>query len=856
MFHQSKIKNMKNLLSLMLVCGMALNVSAQHAAHSRAASPVGGGKSAPALTADYRQGQVIVKFTSSSVMQGKRRVKGRLAPANNAVGNVLQQIGAEEAEQLMPLMGAANGNAARRAKAQSGKDTAEKDLSTLYVLRFDSTKTTVERAIEQLKVLDEVEYAEPNYIIRAVGAIPSSKSLTTATMQTTQTHSFSSSPLRATNGQDDAASTEDPLRSEQWYLDAINMPALWEKPIINPKRPVIAILDTGVDITHPDLAANIWTNTAEQGNDEDGNGFTGDLHGWNFIDDTPDVTDLNGHGTHCAGIAAAVGDNGIGIKGANPDALIMPIKVLNDADGGGDEATIIRALDYATANGADVISMSFAGYIYSIALDYAIRKAYTTSVLVASAGNNNACMVVYHTHGNPEEGNLPHFPAAFKYVIGVQASSETGELADFSNFDCDGPLYCSTANEVSFDWYNYELLAPGTGIVSTDLGHQYQERKGTSMSCPLVAGAISSLMQRKNVESRKDLLHSLVKTSSGVVDMLATYEFDGEIAPQTITKTFGEVEICFVEQSDHTLICGTGESLAYYDCDFGGSEITIPDEIDGVQVTAIADYAFGGANKITSINLPKSLRKIGAAAFAGCSIKDLIIPTGVVEISDMAFSGTQLLQLNIPPSVIHIGDRILEDCSQLTAISVDNKNPRYDSRNQCNAIVETKTNKIIQGCGNTRIPTDVTVIGKMAFRVCNDLTSLNIPSHVTTIEEGAFACCEYLKEVTLHEGIQRIEDGAFGGCYRLSNIVLPSTLEFIGKSAFGRCDSLKTIIWPNKIDSINGVFNMCYGLETIEIPEGVKCIGDLAFTDCHNLTSVTIPASVESIKSTSFGNCI
>lgn len=109
--------------------------------------------------------------------------------------------------------------------------------------------------------------------------------------------------------------------------------------------PVIAILDTGVDITHPDLADNIWTNQLEidgaEGRDDDGNGFTDDLHGWDFVNQSPRMRDNNGHGTHCAGIAAAVGGNGIGITGANPDAYIMPVTILQ-SNGTGDVATIIR----------------------------------------------------------------------------------------------------------------------------------------------------------------------------------------------------------------------------------------------------------------------------------------------------------------------------------------------------------------------------------------------------------------------------------------------------------------------------------------------------------------------------------
>ena len=133
----------------------------------------------------------------------------------------------------------------------------------------------------------------------------------------------------------------------------MKLPQLWQQPIITQKRPIIAILDTGVDIDHPDLKANIWTNTKEsegaEDYDDDGNGFKDDLHGWDFVNQTGRIGDWNGHGTHCAGIAAAVGGNGIGIVGANPDALIMPVTVMQ-SDGTGDVATIIKGIPVGGIN--------------------------------------------------------------------------------------------------------------------------------------------------------------------------------------------------------------------------------------------------------------------------------------------------------------------------------------------------------------------------------------------------------------------------------------------------------------------------------------------------------------------------
>ena len=195
-----------------------------------------------------------------------------------------------------------------------------------------------------------------------------------------------------------------------------NVPQFWRASKNAPNylghRPVIAILDTGVDINHPDLADNIWTNPneTEDGTDTDRNGFKDDLHGWDFINQTNVIGDYNGHGTHCAGIAGAVGGNKIGIAGVNPDALIMPVTVMQ-SNGSGDVATIVKGIDYAAANGADVISMSIGGYAYSIAEEQALAKAYSKAVIVAAAGND-----AYDIE--PKYMGAPMYPAAFTFVIG------------------------------------------------------------------------------------------------------------------------------------------------------------------------------------------------------------------------------------------------------------------------------------------------------------------------------------------------------------------------------------------------------------------------------------------------------
>lgn len=322
----------------------------------------------------YRQGQVIVKFktegvqTRTTLRKSKSGVKAQASAGT--LNGLLDKYGASEAEELMPLTGAKVTPMRKLRKSLNGTIVKDQDLSSLYLLRLDAKKTAnLDEVLESFRALPEVDYAEPNYLVYACST------------------------------GDAATYSSDPLYSQQWGISAINLDKLWNEPIINEKRPVIAILDTGVDIAHPDLADNIWTNALEsdgaEGSDDDGNGFIDDIHGWDFVNQSARMRDNNGHGTHCAGIAAAVGGNGIGIAGANPNALIMPITVMQ-SDGSGDVGTIIKGIDYARANGADVLSMSFGGTRHSLAEYDALAKAYQNAVLVAAAGNESGDLNMCH----------------------------------------------------------------------------------------------------------------------------------------------------------------------------------------------------------------------------------------------------------------------------------------------------------------------------------------------------------------------------------------------------------------------------------------------------------------------------
>ena len=248
-------------------------------------------------------------------------------------------------------------------------------------------------------------------------------------------------------------------------------------------------------------------------------------------------------------------------------------------------------------------------------------------------------------------------------------------------------------------------------------------------------------------------------------------------------------------------------------------------------VTSIERHVFNRNNiNLTSVSLPSTLTTIGEGAFSNNpGITSISIPSSVTTIGDGAFSSCGLTSIVIPASVTSIGDTqdglyglpgAFNSCSNLTSITVEAGNPVYDSRNNCNAIIKTATNTLVQGCNNTVIPSGVTSIGNDAF-LNSLLESITIPEGVTSIGVMAFAY------------------NSSGGSSQLSSVFLPSTLTTIGEYAFELCTALTSITIPSNVTSIgSAAFDMCSSLTSITIPASVTSIGSSAFAYCNNLTSV------------------
>ena len=341
----------------------------------------------------------------------------------------------------------------------------------------------------------------------------------------------------------------------------------------------------------------------------------------------------------------------------------------------------------------------------------------------------------------------------------------------------------------------------------------------------------------------------------------------------------------------------------------GLTSITIPNS-----VTSIGSSAFSGCSGLTSVTIPNNVKSIGDHIFSYCSgLSSITIPNSVTNIGDYAFfccSG--LISASIPNSVKSIGDQAFFACSGLKSVAIGNSvasigseafsycgsivsisvasgNTIYDSRNNCNAIIETSTNTLILGCKNTIIPNSVTSMGKSVFAGCSGLTSITIPNSVTNIGDWAFTKCSGLTSVIIPNSVTSIGKGVFSSCTSLGFItvelnnliydsrdncnaiietatntlvsgckktIIPNNVRSIGINAFSGHSGLTSITIPNSVTSIGkSAFSGCSSLISVTMPKNLMSIDQYAFNDCSSLTSVTIPNIVTSIGDWAFSGC-
>lgn len=343
------------------------------------------------------------------------------------------------------------------------------------------------QAIEELQDNPRVEFAEFDQEFELATLVSDSQS---------DASPNSEHPQNSTREPDD-------LKRSLWGLENMDAPEAWTKSVgRRGGGPIIAVLDTGVDVEHTDLKGNIWVNTSEipnNGKDDDGNGVVDDFHGYDAYYKDGNPEDVDGHGTHCAGTIGAVGNNGRGIVGVNWEARIMPIKIFNNNEKPRTSTSaILRGISYAGRHGARITSNSWGGGGSSRSQ----RRAF---------GNSRAFHLMAAGNDSKDNDKKSYYPAGYNISNSLAVASITrrGNLSSFSNYGKE----------------SVDVAAPGTSIYSTVPNNRYGYKSGTSMATPHVAGLAGLLVSYKPNLSNEEIKSAIlegVDPRSSLADKVST----------------------------------------------------------------------------------------------------------------------------------------------------------------------------------------------------------------------------------------------------------------------------------------------------------------------------------------------
>jgi thermitase len=372
------------------------------------------------------------------------------------------------------------------------KETISLSYGKLFLVRYENS-IKMDSVKKMLESNDEVISANPNFIYSIVNPIKeidfNSIINPPQNLSTPNDPRFGELWGLNNTGSNDSGSSRNGVEGAD-----IGAMEVWD--LTRGSREVrVAVIDTGVDYRHPDLAANMWVNEAEQngeeGVDDDNNGFVDDIHGYDFANNDGDPLDGHGHGTHCSGTIGAVHNNETGVAGVMNDVTIVAVKFLSDG-GSGTTANAIKAIDYATTLDVDIMSNSWGGGGFSEDLKNAIVRASEKGIIFTAAAGNSAS----------DNDSRPHYPSNYdvENIVSVAAHGSDDTLASFS-------CYGSTT---------VHIAAPGQRILSTVKNGGYSSYSGTSMATPHVSGALGLLVAHEGRIPHAEMRERLMQTSEPI----------------------------------------------------------------------------------------------------------------------------------------------------------------------------------------------------------------------------------------------------------------------------------------------------------------------------------------------------
>ena len=517
------------------------------------------------------------------------------------------------------------------------------------------------------------------------------------------------------------------------------------------------------------------------------------------------ATSVNGKTAQCAVVVS---------KKANPvTAITLNKTTLRLTEGENETLSVTytpedadgRSVTWTTSNG-DVATINAQGKVTAVAEGTAIITA--TSV----NGKTAQCAVVVSKKANPVTAI-----ALNKTTLRLSEDENETLSVNYTPADADGRSVTwttSNGNVATVDAQGkVTAVAEGTAIITAT------SVNGKTAQCVVIV--------------EKDTENISFADPNVKAVCIEKWDTDGNgklsYAEAAVVSSLGEVfrdkkNIASFEELQYFTGLTEISNNAFSGCEELTSVI-IPDN-----VTRIGDGAFWCARKLSSVNIPKNVKRIEFGAFFECySLNSIELPDGIESIDIWAFYGPRLSSIAIPSSLVYLGnnrgyDRTFADCScYMNSMVVEEGNPVFDSRNNCNAIIETYSNTLLFGCSNTVIPNDITSIGQYAFFDCKDMESIDLPDNLVSISGSAFSGCSGLRTVKIPDRVIAIGHDGFNNCHSLTSVTIPKGVTTIDK-AFSNCENLTTVIEmreePPVITGPDAFTN--YANATLYVPYGCK----------------------------------